>query len=79
LVVGPAVFDRYILALDEARILEALTECAHTIRKAVGRCEVEKSHHRHRRLLRARRQRPCRCRAAEQRDELATFPLMEMH
>jgi hypothetical protein len=26
-----------------------------------------------RRLLRAHRERPCRCRAAEQRDECATF------
>ena len=29
--------------------------------------------------LRARRQRPLHCRAAEQRDEVAPFPLMEMH
>jgi hypothetical protein len=32
---------------------------------------MEKSHHRHRRLLRLRRERPRRYRAAEQRDELA--------
>jgi len=30
-------------------------------------------------LLRACRERPCGCRAAEQRDELATFHLSEMH
>jgi hypothetical protein len=40
---------------------------------------MEKSDHRHRRLLRTRRQRPRCRRAAEQRDELAAFPLMEMH
>src|SRR5262245_40799616 len=34
---------------------------------------TEKSHHRHRRLLCARRQRPRDCCAAEQRDEVATF------
>jgi hypothetical protein len=34
---------------------------------------TEKSNYRHRRLLRPRRQRPCCCRAAEQRDELAPF------
>jgi hypothetical protein len=33
-------------------------------------CGLEKSYHRHRRLLCARRERP-RCRAADQRDELA--------
>jgi hypothetical protein len=32
-----------------------------------------------RRLLRARRERPRRRRAAQQRDELATFQLMELH
>jgi hypothetical protein len=32
---------------------------------------MEKSDHRHRRLLRTRRERP-RCRAAEKRDELAS-------
>jgi len=34
---------------------------------------------RHCRLLRARRQRPCHRRAAEQRDELAPFQLIELH
>ena len=45
----------------------ARTRC----RVPVGRCAVEKPDHRHRRLLRARRERPRRRRAAEQRDELA--------
>jgi hypothetical protein len=35
---------------------------------------VEEPNHRHRRLLRARRERPPRGSAAEQRDELAPFP-----
>src|SRR5262249_20673030 len=35
---------------------------------------TQKSNHRHRRLLlRARRERPCDCRAAEKRDEIAAF------
>ena len=38
-----------------------------------------KPDHRHRRLLRARRQRPRGRRAAEQRDELASFQLIELH
>jgi hypothetical protein len=31
------------------------------------------------RLLRARRERPCSCRAAEQRDEIAAFQLTKLH
>src|SRR5215469_8869975 len=45
----------------------------------VGRREAEKSDHRHCRLLRARRKRPSRRRAAEKRDELAAFELVELH
>jgi hypothetical protein len=38
----------------------------------VRECDAEKSNHRHRRLLRPRRERPS-SRTAEQRDELASF------
>jgi hypothetical protein len=37
-----------------------------------GRCAMEESDHRRRRLLCARRERPCRCRAAEERNKLAS-------
>ena len=67
----PAVLDRDVLALDEACFLQALAECSHAVRLAGERSTAEKPHHRHRRLLRARRERPRRRRAAEQRDELA--------
>src|SRR5262249_55207228 len=33
---SPAIFDRHVLALDIAAVLEALAECAHTVRKRVG-------------------------------------------
>ena len=66
----PAVFDRHVLALDIAGFLQALAERARTVREPVRRCAAEKPDHRHRRLLRARRERPRRRRAAEQRDEL---------
>src|SRR5262249_19014618 len=67
--------------LDEARLLEALPKCAHTLRIAVRRyCAKESDHRRFwllrlRRgpLLRARRERPYHCHAAEQRDELASL------
>jgi len=49
-----------------------LAECARTIDVRVRRYTAEEPDHRHRRLLRARRERPRR-RAAEKRDELATF------
>jgi hypothetical protein len=32
LILGPAVFDRYVLALDVANLLEALAKCAQTLR-----------------------------------------------
>src|SRR5262249_42996200 len=69
----PAIFDRHVLALDIAGVLEALAECAHTVRKRVRRCTAEEPNHRHSRLLRARRKRPRAGRAAEQRDERASL------
>jgi hypothetical protein len=70
LTVGPPVFDRHVLARDIAGLFQALTKAAQAIRDHLSRSVVEESDHRHRRLLRARRERP-RGRAAEQRDELA--------
>ena len=71
LILGPAVYDRHVLALDIAGLLQALAKSAQTVRDHVRRLAVEEPDHRHRRLLRPRRQRPRRRRAAEQRDELA--------
>jgi hypothetical protein len=72
LILGPAVYDRHILALDIAALFEALAECAQTVGHRIGRPAVKKSDHRHCRLLRARRERPRGCCAAKQRDELAS-------
>src|SRR5262245_64168587 len=72
LVLRPAILNRHILALDVAGFTKALAECGQ--KAGINRPRaVEESYHRHRRLLRARRERPCRRRAAEKRDELATF------
>ena len=71
LILRPAVYDRQVLALDIAGLLQALAKCAQTVRDRVRRCGVEEPDHRHRRLLRARRERPRSRRAAEKRDELA--------
>src|SRR5262249_61314929 len=59
-----------VLDLNKAGLLQALAQPAHALRERVRRCGVEKPDHRHRRLLRPRRERQRR-RAAEQRDELA--------
>src|SRR5262249_21219121 len=63
------VLHRYVLALHVAGFIEALAERGG---KGRIRCSgIGESDHRHRRLLRARRERP-RCRAAEQREEGAS-------
>jgi hypothetical protein len=70
LILRPAVLDRHVLALDIASFLQTLAKSRDELRSCRGRAKVEKLDHRHRRLLCARRQRPCRSSAAEQRDEL---------
>jgi hypothetical protein len=68
---GPAVVDRHVLALDIARLFEALAKGTQAPGNRLGRSDFEKSDHRHDRLLPARRERPRGCRAAEQRDKRA--------
>jgi hypothetical protein len=58
-------FDRDVLALDKACFLQALAERSHEVRHVSERPAVEKPHHRHCWLLRARRERPRGCCAAE--------------
>src|SRR5262245_17827688 len=70
LVLRPAILDHDILALDVAGFAEALAECRQIACTIDRRRAAEKSDHRHRWLLRVRRQRPRR-RTAEQRDERA--------
>jgi len=54
-----------------ASFAQALLERGHEVCKLAGQFAAEKPDHWHRRLLRARRERPHDRRAAEQRDELA--------
>jgi hypothetical protein len=68
--VGPAVFDCYVLAIDIADVFEALAKSAQTLRHPIRRSGVEESDH-GQCMLRARRERPCGRRAAEQCDERA--------
>src|SRR5262245_48973522 len=73
LTVGPAEFGDHVPALDKTAISKPLPERCNHLRAFAGGCHVEKSYHRHCRLLRACRERPRGCRAANQRDEIAPF------
>ena len=66
-----AKFDRDVLALDEARFLQALAERGYEARRVGKRCAAEKPNHRHRTLLRARRHRPSRRSGAEKGDDIS--------
>src|SRR5262249_20677480 len=68
---SPTVLNREVLAVDQARFTQALPERSHAIGVGLRRAGTEEPNHRHRRLLRARRERPCDHRAAKQRDEFA--------
>src|SRR5215475_13151233 len=65
----PAVLDRDVLTFAITCFSKTLAECRY-LRGVFGRLRIEEPNYRHRRLLRARRERP-RGRCAEQRDELA--------
>src|SRR2546423_13511612 len=68
----PAVFDRHILSLDVAGFAQSLAERAHQRCKRAGRRAVENADHRHRLLLCAPGERPCRHRAGEKNYEVAS-------
>src|SRR5262249_3767898 len=67
----PPELDRYILALDVARLIQPWAEGSQHGDVALSRSSAEVPDHRHCRLLRARRDRPSDCCATEKRDELA--------
>jgi hypothetical protein len=67
----PAVFDSDILTFYVAGFIQALAECGCEGDVAMARPQIEIADYRHRRLLRARRQRPCSRPAPEPRDEVA--------
>jgi hypothetical protein len=75
----PAIFDCNVATLDIAGLSEALLDCCDIRRVRGRRYAGQDSDHRHRRLLRARRERPRRCRPTDERDEIASFQLVELH
>src|SRR5262249_56096437 len=68
----PMVLNDSVLAFNVAGFTEAFRKRCRMASGAVERSTADKADHRHRRLLRARRERPRRC-AAEQRYELAAL------
>src|SRR5262249_21172701 len=71
MIVGPAKVDGKILAFDEPGLLQTLPQRCDKWRGASSRRATEKADHRHPSLLRARRERPRNCSAAEQRNKRA--------
>jgi hypothetical protein len=58
------VLDRHVLAFHDADFAEAFAERGYMVRTGIGGPDSDKPDHRHRRLLRARGERPRRRRAA---------------
>jgi hypothetical protein len=75
LILREAVFDRNILTLDIAGILQALTKRGQKIRIIATRPAAEEPYYRDRRLLCADGERPRRRRASENRDEFTSSHL----
>ena len=71
LIVRIAVLNGNVLPLDEAGVFQTLTECRRKMFERRGRRASEEPDHWHRWLLRPRCERPSRCSATEQCDELA--------
>jgi hypothetical protein len=63
----------HILPFNKAGFLEPLVERGNQACPFGRYAGTKEPDHRHRRLLRPRRERPRGCRAAEQRDEFAAF------
>src|SRR5262245_46386172 len=70
----PAVLDRDVLTFAITCFSKTLAECRY-LRGVFGRLRIEEPNYRHRRLLRARRERPRDRRTADERDEVAPLHL----
>src|SRR5262249_18470375 len=75
----PSILDRDSAAVDPAEFAQALHECSDPIAVERSRARAQVADRRQlRRLLRARREGP-RSRAADERDDVAPFQLIELH
>jgi hypothetical protein len=73
LILRPAIFDQNITAVDETGFAQPQAKCRHKIGSRLERATMEKPDHRHRRLLRPRRERPSGSCTAKERNELTAF------
>jgi len=71
LVICPAIFDCYILALDIAGFLQALPKRIDQRHVGSSRCAMEEADHRRSRLLGPRRKRPCCRKESNPSNEIA--------
>src|SRR5262249_42507818 len=69
--IGEPILDLNVATLAVSQIAQAVAKRCKIARSGGYRERGHDADHRHRRLLRARRERPSRGRAADQRDELA--------
>ena len=67
---GPAIFNSYVAAFNKASFAQTFEKRRQFWCVASGRSKIEKSNHRHTRLLRMCRERPCR-RHTEKSDDVA--------
>jgi hypothetical protein len=67
----PVVFDRRVLVVDIAGLTKAFAKCGCIPLRAIFRQPADQPDHGQRPLLRPRRERPSRSRAAESSDEFA--------
>ena len=73
----PAVLDQHRTTIEPIKLAEALLESSNPVTRYRRGRRAEKPDRRElAALLPARRKRPCRCRAAEERDELAPLCMM---
>src|SRR5262249_7888329 len=77
--VGPGILDSEITTFDEACLGESLAEPVDHVLGPRRRGVPEKPDHRHRRLLRARLERPCGRRAAQAANEISTIERTARH
>src|SRR5262249_6681230 len=65
----PVIFDRNVLTIQVTGLVQATAESRHLWSERLRRLPIQESDHRHRRLLRARRERPDGYTAAKKCDE----------
>src|SRR5262249_32777388 len=71
LILGPAIFDRDVLSVYIIQLFQPLAKRKNAMFETVGGYGGDETDHRQSALLRPRSERP-RCRAAEERGELAS-------